>query len=509
MTRSSGVLLHPTALPHSEGSGTFGLEARQWVEALARHGVSVWQTLPLAPTDAGGSPYSSPSGFALNPCLLDPDDLVADGLLLAEDLAALPPARRDVLDLEACRERITVLAERLRRRWPQARARHGAAFEQFRRQQSDWLEDHCLFMVLRRLEAGRPWWQWPLPLAQRQPKALRRLREDQGEALLEEALLQWTLQLQWQRLHDHAAALGVRLLGDLPFYVAHDSVDVWSHPRLFSLGPAGSLKQQSGVPPDYFAATGQLWGTPVYRWFWHRLSGFRWWLRRLERQLELVDVLRLDHFRALSAYWSVPGKDPTAEHGQWRRSPGRALLGALRRQLARQAGRPLSEQPLPLIAEDLGVITPDVEALRDDYHLSGMKVLQFAFDGDRTNPYLPANIEGPDWVVYTGTHDNATTVGWWQGLDHEGRERVAAAIGGPVNAPAWQLLELGLASPAALVVVPLQDLLELDDRARFNTPGTAEGNWSWRLQQSVASLEGPLLGFGEMASRYGRGPIRN
>ena len=509
MTLSSGVLLHPTALPHSEGSGTFGAEARQWVEALARHGISVWQTLPLAPTDDGGSPYSSPSGFALNPCLLDPDDLVADGLLRQEDLAALPPGRRDGLDLAACRERVRCLAGRLRLRWPEARQQHGADFDRFSREQASWLDDHCLFMVMRRLEAGRPWWQWPAPLAQRQRKALKQLAVDQGDALLEEALLQWTLERQWKRLHDHATALGVRILGDLPFYVAHDSVDVWSHPRLFSLGPRGGLSQQSGVPPDYFAATGQLWGTPVYRWFWHRLSRFRWWLQRLERQLQLVDVLRLDHFRALCAYWSVPGQDPTAEHGRWRRSPGRSLLRALRRQLAQQAGRPMEAQSLPLIAEDLGVITDDVEALRDDNNLSGMKVLQFAFDGDASNPYLPANINGPDWVVYTGTHDNATTVGWWQSLDQEGRERVAAAIGGPVHAPAWQLLELGLASPAGLMVVPLQDLLELDDRARFNTPGTNSGNWSWRLQQSIQSLEGPLLGYGAMAARYGRGAIRN
>ena len=509
MTLSSGVLLHPTALPHSEGSGTLGEEARRWVEALSRQGITLWQTLPLAPTDAGGSPYSSPSGFALNPCLLDPADLLAEGLLKPEDLEALPPARRDVLDLEGCRERVRVLAERLRLRWPEARPEHVESLAQFRRDQADWLEDHCLFMVLRRLEAGRPWWQWPAPLARRTPEALKHLRQEQAAPLLEEALLQWTLQLQWQRLHDHATALGVQILGDLPFYVAHDSVDVWSHPHLFSLGPAGSLKQQSGVPPDYFAATGQLWGTPVYRWFWHRLSGFRWWLRRLERQLDLVDLLRLDHFRALGAFWSVPGQDPTAEHGRWRRSPGRSLLRRLRRQLARRAGRPASAQRLPLIAEDLGVITPDVEALRDDNHLSGMKVLQFAFDGDATNPYLPANIVGPDWVVYTGTHDNATTVGWWQSLDGEGRGRVEAVIGAPVTAPGWQLLELGLASPAGLVVVPLQDLLELDDRARFNTPGTSEGNWTWRLPQSIASLEGALLGYGAMAARYGRGPTRN
>lgn len=494
--RRCGVLLHPTALPHTPGCGTLGAEAHRWVELLARHRVGVWQLLPLAPTDGTGSPYSSPSGFALNPWMLDAEQLVADGALTAADLDGLPGGRRDQLDLEAAPLRAAALADRLLESWPRQGPQRQQEFAHWRRQQAHWLVDHGRYMVLRRLHGERPWWEWPAPLARRRPWALARLDRQESQALLREALLQWHLDQQWQRLHRHAQGQGVELVGDLPFYVAHDSADVWSHRRLFSVGSDGRLSEQSGVPPDYFAATGQLWGTPVYRWLWHRLSGFRWWMRRLERQLELVDTLRLDHFRALEAYWSVPGTDTTAQGGRWRPSPGRALLERLGQR---------TRGPLPLIAEDLGVITPAVEALRDRFALPGMKILQFAFDGNQANPYLPANYVGSHWIVYTGTHDNATCLGWWQGLDDGQRHQVQTVLAAEVQAPGWQLLQLALESRAELAIVPLQDLLLLDDRARFNTPGTTSGNWQWRLQTSIAELEGPFQGFAAFAAAAGRG----
>jgi 4-alpha-glucanotransferase len=497
--RRCGVLLHPTSLPHSAGCGTLGLEAHRWVELLARHRVGVWQLLPLAPTDGTGSPYSSPSGFALNPWLLDPDQLVEDGALAAEDLQGLPEGRHDRLDLEAAPLRAAALAERLLARWPQQNSEQRQDFECWRQQQAHWLVDHGRFMVLRQLHSQRPWWQWPAPMARRRPWVLARFDRRQEAALLRESLMQWHLDRQWQRLHRHAQSHGVELVGDLPFYVAHDSADVWSHRHLFSVRSDGSLSEQSGVPPDYFSTTGQLWGTPVYHWFWHRLSGFRWWMRRLERQLELVDRLRLDHFRALEAYWSVPGTDTTAETGHWRASPGQALLERLQQ---RRRG------PLPLIAEDLGVITPTVEALRDRYGLPGMKILQFAFNGDQGNPYLPTNYVGTNWIVYTGTHDNATCIGWWQGLDEGQRHQVQAVLGEDVHAPGWQLLRLALNSGADLAIVPLQDLLLLDDRARFNTPGTISGNWQWRLQQPIDGLEDPFQGLEAFAAAAGRGGSR-
>ena len=502
--RACGVLLHPTALPGTTACGSFGAAARDWIDLLASEGVGVWQLLPLSPTDGTGSPYSSPSGSALNPWLIDADDLVAEGLITAADRDALPGGPGDRLDPAAAAERAAAIAVALGRRWADQSQPRRDGFARWQHRQRYWLVDHCRFMVIRRLQGGRPWWVWPEPLVRRQPQALQALAEAQSLALQEEALLQWQLQVQWSRLQQRAHDQGLRLVGDLPFYVAHDSADVWSHRHLFSLRTDGGLVEQSGVPPDYFAATGQLWGTPVYRWWRHRLSGFRWWLQRLQRQLELMDLLRLDHFRALEAYWSVPGGDTTAEHGTWRPSPGRALLRRLWWRCRRQ-GRLLDGGRLPLIAEDLGVITPAVEALRDRFALPGMKILQFAFDGNDDNAYLPANYKGNRWVVYTGTHDNATSLGWWRDLDDDARGRVAAVVGGEVRAPSWQLLELALASPADLAVVPLQDLLELGDEARFNTPGTIEGNWSWRLARPVGELAGPLQGFGAMAARYGRG----
>jgi 4-alpha-glucanotransferase len=503
-SRARGILLHPTAFPSQPGSGTLGADARAWIERLGREGVGVWQVLPLAPTDGTGSPYSSPSGSALNPWLIDPDTLVSDGLISPADRDALPGGSCSRLDPELASRRAALIRSALGRHWAGQPAERREAFDRWSRSQAGWLRDHCLFMVLRRRQDGRPWWEWPAPLARRQRRALRMLEQQHGQELLEEALLQWQLQQQWQALRTLAERHGVLLLGDLPFYVAHDSADVWCHRSLFSLGLDGALISQSGVPPDYFSATGQLWGTPVYRWRRHWLSGFRWWLARLERQLELFDLLRLDHFRALEAFWSVPGADTTAEHGRWVPSPGGVLLALLRRRCRRRRTL-LDDGRLPLIAEDLGVITPPVEALRDRFGLPGMKVLQFAFDGAADNPYLPGNFSGERWVVYTGTHDNATSTGWWHTLDHESRQRLERLVGAPVTAPAWQLLEIALASSAQLTVVPLQDLLELGDEARFNTPGTVGGNWSWRLDRPVERVGGALQGFGAMAARYGRG----
>ena len=503
--RRAGVLLHPTALPGSGGCGGFGQAAADWLVLLGRHGIGVWQLLPLAPTDGTGSPYSSPSGSALNPWLLDVERLVEQGYLSAAAAAALPAAEGDRLNPQAQERRSRAVGEALRLAWPGQHSGRQRAFRRWCRREAFWLRDHCRFMVLRRLHDGQPWWQWPQPLARRQRRALARFDRQQGPLLLEEQLLQWQLQGQWQALRRQAHGLGIVLFGDLPFYVAHDSADVWSHPCLFSLAEddsGGRLEAQSGVPPDYFSDTGQLWGTPVYRWPRHWLSGFAWWLGRLSRQLQLFDLLRLDHFRALQAYWRVPGDDRTAQNGSWQPSPGTALLALLWLHQALR-GR-LRQGRLPLVAEDLGVITPAVEALRDRFALPGMKILQFAFDGNDDNPYLPANIHGSRWVVYTGTHDNATALGWWRDLDHDSRQRLEHQLQGQVNAPGWQLLELALASPAELALVPLQDLLELGDEARFNTPGTLGANWTWRLNVPVESLDGALQGYGELARRHSR-----
>ena len=503
MTRTSllrrrvGVLLHPTALPGSVVCGALGASARSWIQALAENGIGLWQILPLSPPDGTGSPYSSPSSFAINPWLLDAKDLSDQGFLQSRDLQALPGAEAGCaeVDFSLADRRASCLARQLCRSWDQVSHSHHAAFERWRRDQSRWLQDHAAFMVLREQHEGLPWWKWPRELAVHDQNALGEWREAHQNRLLEQELLQWHLSRQWMRLRKLANELSVEILGDLPFYVARDSADVWSHRSLFSIAADGRLREQSGVPPDYFSETGQLLGTPVYRWSRHRSTGFRWWRDRLRRQWQLADRLRLDHFRALASYWSVPGGDTTAMNGAWRRSPGRELLSCLRR----DAGG-----LLPLVAEDLGVITPDVERLRDRFRLPGMKVLQFAFDGNPHNPYLPSNIHGTGWVVYPGTHDNPTSLGWWQRLDDDSRARFARCLNCPVEAPGWQLLELGLSSSAQLVVAPLQDLLHLDDAARFNTPGTVGGNWNWRLPVFDDSVAGALQGYGLRAEVWSR-----
>ena len=499
-SRSSGILLHPTALPGSPVCGTLGQSARDWIDSLCRHNIGVWQVLPLAPPDSTGSPYSSPSSFALNPWLLDAIDLADEGFLTTTALSNLPGGDHGcnigagTVDFPLAQRRALALGNCLQESWEQQSQEHKEVFTAWSARHP-WLEDHVNFMELRRQHSDLPWWEWPKPFARRCHRTLWEWRLRNQTLLLAQRLLQWHLDRQWQALRHRAAKQGILLFGDLPFYVARDSSDVWSHPQLFSVRRDGSLHAQSGVPPDYFSSTGQLWGTPVYRWWRHQSSRFHWWRNRLNRQWQLVDLLRLDHFRALAAYWCVPGKDINAQSGCWRKSPGRSLLHHLQHD---------ASGSLPLVAEDLGVITPEVEALRDRFSLPGMKILQFAFDGNPNNPYLPENIHGPRWVVYTGTHDNPTSISWWHGLDQQARDRMVSHIGGPVISPGWQLLELALASKAALVVTPLQDLLHLDDQARFNTPGTVSGNWCWRLQISEQNLQGALQGYGERSEVWGR-----
>ena len=498
LARSTGVLLHPSALPGSPVCGSFGEPSRRWIHLLTNNNIGVWQILPLAPPDGTGSPYNSPSCFALNPWFLDADDLRRDGFITDEDFQKLPGSEEPTqgvgdLNVEMAQRRSDGIADALFNGWTkQSKERH-QQFDNWCRQQS-WLEDHARFTVLHD-HYQKAWWNWPEKLARHNSKELRNWSARHKDKLLRNKLQQWQLNQQWEAIRELAKSKGILIFGDLPFYVSTDSVDVWSHRNLFTVKEDGNLTTQSGVPPDYFSETGQLWGSPVYRWGQHRLTRFQWWRRRFARQRKLADLLRLDHFRALAAYWAVPGKDKTAENGQWQSSPGRSLLNKLK-----QDGKGV----LPLVAEDLGVITPDVEALRDDYQLAGMKVMQFAFDGMNENPYLPENIIGQNWVVYTGTHDNSTTLGWWNTLDEKSRNRIAARINGEVNAPAWHVLDMAFATTAKLVVAPLQDLLHLDNEARFNTPGTSEGNWRWRQKSFDNRLEGALKGYGERGSIWGR-----
>jgi 4-alpha-glucanotransferase len=439
--RRAGVLLHVTSLPPARESvedaagGDLGDEAYRFVDFLADAGCSVWQVLPLVPTHVEGSPYNAPSSMAMNPTLISRERQATAGLG--------SPAELD--------------------------ERQREAFESWCAEEESWLPSYVEFTALRELHDDAPWPTWPPSLRDRDPDALTRALEPLAARLRELRFEQWVVALQWSQLREYAASRGVLLFGDLPIFVSLDSADVWASRELFQLDEDGRPTTVTGCPPDYFAADGQRWNNPHYDWEAMAADGFGWWRRRIARQRELFDLVRIDHFRGFEAAWQVPVDAPTARDGWWAPGPGSAILAAL----VEAAG------PGALVAEDLGVITPEVERLRDEFGLPGMKILQFAFDGSADNPYLPEH-HGERSVVYTGTHDNDTTVGWWEELDEGTRASVRAHLVDPDEPMPWALVRLALESTARLAVVPAQDLLGLGSGSRMNTPGTDEGNWSWR-----------------------------
>ncbi len=452
--RRAGVLLHATSLPDAT-HGALGQAARSFVDWLAAGGFSVWQLLPLGPVGPDRSPYFARSNHAGDPGLIDLATLAAAGLL---DAAALGHAPRATLLAEAA------LA---------LTARGGAereAFLRFRERSAHWLGDYALYMAIQAREEGRPWWEWPEPLRRREPAALAAALAALAGPVAELEAGQYFFHSQWHALRDYAARHGVRLFGDLPIYLAPDSVEVWAQAELFELDADGRPTVVAGVPPDYFAVDGQRWGNPLYRWAAHEATGFAWWLERLRAQFELYDLVRIDHFRGLEAYWAVPAGAPTAATGEWRPAPGKALLARAREAFG----------GLEVVAEDLGVITPEVERLRDGFGLPGMRIAQFGFDGDAGNLHAPHNWTARS-VCYTGTHDNDTTAGWFATLDRGAQQFVADYLGCTLAEAVGALVRTVLASVALLAVVPMQDLLGAGSEARMNTPGTLEGNWRWRF----------------------------
>jgi 4-alpha-glucanotransferase len=480
MQRRSGILLHPTSLPGPHGMGELGDHALRWCDFLEAGGQRVWQVLPLGPTGYGDSPYQSFSSFAGNPYLISLERLREEGLLSEHDLAAgadLPNARVDFGPVIAFRVRMLTLAAAT---WfADAGASERAAFAEFRERAGAELEDFALFMALKEAHGGQPWNAWPAPLRQRDPAALAAARAELRAAIDRQILWQWWFERQWAVVRGVARDRGIRVVGDIPIFVAFDSADVWAAQHLFHLDRDGQPTVVAGVPPDYFSATGQRWGNPLYRWDAHRADGFAWWIARVRRTLAWVDELRIDHFRGFEAYWEIPASEPTAVRGRWLPGPGQALFDALQGALAGEAS-------LPILAEDLGVITPAVEALRDQNGLPGMKVLQFAFAGNGSDPYLPHN-HTHNAIVYTGTHDNDTTSGWFAQASERERRHVRRYLGREVDHRggegnvAWALWRLALSSVAHTAIAPLQDLLGLDSRTRMNTPGAASGNWGWRF----------------------------
>ncbi len=462
--------MHPTSLPGPYGIGDLGPVARRWVNALSQARQSWWQILPLGPTGYADSPYQSLSSFAGNTNLLSPDLLVADDLVPQTDLGDLS-FNAEVVDYAAVIPFKRQLVRRAWERFARAAPALRADFDDFRQREAGWLENFCLFLALKDAHQGKAWSARAPEVALRNGGALARAAEALREPINVHRFGQFLFFRQWQSLRDHARGQRVGLIGDLPIFVAYDSADVWAHPELFQLDAARQPTVVAGVPPDYFAATGQLWGNPLYDWDALRQTGFAWWIERLRAALRLVDVVRLDHFRGFQAYWEVPAGAATAVGGRWMAGPGAELLTHLEGALG----------GLPLIAEDLGFITPEVDALRERFGLPGMRILQFAFGGAVESRFLPHNL-ARNVVAYTGPHDNDTTVGWYGGLSEAERSRFLRYAPGAGLDPSWSLMRLAWSSVAACAIAPLQDLLRLDHTARMNRPGTPGGNWRWRFQ---------------------------
>lgn len=479
--RTSGLLLHPTSLPGCHGIGELGQAAYDFVDFLVASGQQCWQVLPLGPPDDVHSPYQGASSMAGNPLLLSLETLVAEGWLAAHVLREVPAFPTAFVDYEAVipwkapllRHMATACVQRLS-------GPERLAFEEFCAAKRDWLDDFARFMALKEANQGLPWPLW----THRRPDAV---------AVAAHKFLQFQFFRQWQGLRQYCHKRGISLIGDIPIYVAHDSADVWGSPDLFVLDETGDVVLVAGVPPDYFSRTGQRWGNPLYRWDVMADTGYQWWMKRVRAALELVDMVRLDHFRGLERYYAIPASSPDAVQGEWLQGPGDPLLAAMQQDLGR----------LPFIAEDLGYITPAVVALRERWGLPGMRVLQFAFGSDAAdNPHKPHNYV-QNCVVYTGTHDNDTTLGWFASLSLTDRARVKGYLPSDGAAIHWDMLRVAFASVAAMAIVPVQDVLGLGTTARMNIPGTRQRNWRWRLQpqQLQPQLSAQLY---DLTVTYGR-----
>ena len=483
--RRAGVLLHPTSLPGPVGGGDLGPEAFHFLDFLAHSGASVWQVLPLGPVHEDGSPYMSLSVLAGNPSLISLQRLHEWGWLAPED--TIPCA-----DDDACQVRRQCLQQARLGFMQRGSERDRHDYQQFIQLHQYWLDDFALFQAIRQQQEGKSWVDWPEALRDREAAALDKAHRELADAVDQTRFEQYVFNRQWHALRQYANERGILVFGDMPIFVAHDSAEVWANRDCFDLYQDGQPRTIAGVPPDYFSETGQRWGNPHYDWKRMKQDGFTWWVNRMRGTLEMFDLVRVDHFRGFESYWEIKADAETAIDGHWVKTPGKALFNAL---LA-------SFDHLPLVAEDLGTITPEVDALRAKYGWPGMKILQFAFDGSAENPYLPHNHE-TNSVVYTGTHDNDTTVGWFNGLNEATQKQVRHYLACHEEPMPWPLIRAALASVARLAVVPMQDLLALGEGSRMNTPGSNEDNWQWRFEWS--QVEDSLAArFREMVRLYGR-----
>lgn len=493
-TRSAGVILHPTSLPGPDGIGDLGPEAFRWVNFLKKTGFGLWQVLPLGPTGYGDSPYQAFSAFAGNPYLISPTLLLDDDLLTAADLSDRPAFAEGKVDYG---EAITWKLKILERAFVNFRKRGLVNFKtemsQFEADEALWLEDYALFMAIKESQGGKAWSSWPKPLRNREAAALQVFVQDHPEDVKRHIFRQFLFFRQWNALRKYANESGIQIIGDIPIFVAYDSAEVWARPDLFYLDKTGKPTVVAGVPPDYFSPTGQLWGNPLYRWDYHKANGYDWWIERVRSTLKLVDILRVDHFRGFAGYWEVPAQNTTAEVGRWVPGPGRSLFEALEAKL----------QGLPIIAEDLGDITPDVIELRESLGLPGMKVLQFAFSGDPDHIFLPHNY--PEiCVAYTGTHDNDTSKGWYQSTSEKEKDFARRYLARSGENISWDMIRAVWTSQAVFTIAPMQDFLSLGSEARMNLPGRPHSNWTWRLDPETLSDENLIHRVYEMNFLYSR-----
>lgn len=471
LKRSSGILLHPTSLPGPDGIGDLGPEAFHWIDFLNQCGCHLWQILPLGPTGYGDSPYQCFSAFAGNPFLISPLLLLEQQLLQPSDLADRPGFPDHSVDFgPVINWKITLLDRAFQHFTNEKHPEIKKDYEKFCLAENDWLQDFATFMAIKETQGGVSWDHWPEELRLYSPEATQKFAKAHRAAIEKQKFRQFLFFQQWEQVRSYAHEKEIQIIGDIPIFVAYDSADAWSHPELFHLDAKGLPTCVAGVPPDYFSPTGQLWGNPLYRWDAHKAQNYSWWINRVRSVLKVVDIIRLDHFRGFAGYWEIPYGSPTAEKGKWKKGPGKAVFLAIQSEF----------HALPILAEDLGEITPDVIELRDSFGLPGMKILQFAFQTDQNDPFLPHNYHS-NCVVYTGTHDNDTTLGWYRSAPEVERDfcrRYFARSGDDIS---WDLIRAAWSSVAAFSVAPLQDLLSLGTEARMNYPGNPSGNWGWRF----------------------------
>ncbi len=474
--RSAGTLVHPTSFATAYGIGDFGKSARQFVDFLLETDQSTWQVLPLCPTGYGNSPYASYSAFAGNHYLIDPDTLVGQGLLDAEETSEfrIPQSAKVPYD-QAFIGKDALFAKAFTRFKEQVKSAEKKKFQQFKKENAFWLDDYTLFMAAFEHYEKKVWNMWDPALASRQPKALKEWRKTLADKVAYHEWLQYEFYRQWLDLRTYANERGISIIGDIPIFVDHNSADVWASPHLFEVDETGARVLVAGVPPDYFSETGQLWGNPLYKWDVMEKEGYAWWISRFRQMLKLYDAIRVDHFRGFDAYWEIKAEEKTAVNGRWVKGPGKKLFKAIIDALGE----------LPIIAEDLGVLTRDVIKLRDGFNLPGMKILQFAFSDNAANSFLPHNFDTANCVVYTGTHDNNTTLGWYEKGTELERHRVreyTRSDGARIN---WELIRLGMLSVADQCIVPLQDFMDLGNDHRMNFPGFSSGMWEWRYTEKM------------------------